>query len=522
MWLVDRAQMRAIDQYVMEQVGVDVLALMELAGAAVARACVEYARTIGKHDSLSVHVVAGKGHNGADGVVAARHLLAQGCNVRVWLTSPLAQLSAAGKKQVQAYVALGGTFAESDDDLAQADLIIDALLGTGSRLPLEGSLRPYAQAIARSGRPVIAVDIPSGLDVDTGQADLDAIPANVTVTFGYAKLGLYQYPGKTLAGNVVIEPLSMSPSLAVSRGAYGMVLTDEEWMHWRTQRDPDSHKGSFGKLGIVAGSHGMFGAARLALGAAYRAGAGLVEFFCGADLPAAFWVSLPAEVLVHFYDGKSGVWDETAISQLLQWTQELRAVALGPGMGEGIRALAQLSPAGLQRFAEIPQPLLLDADFLHALALLPDHGEKWFALRTHPTIITPHPKEFGRLIQRETDEVQKNRIAYARDYAIANRVIVVLKGAGTVTALPDGRVYINTSGNHGLSTGGSGDVLAGYIAGLLASGYPADRAAPLGVYLHGKAADMARDAGQCEESFMASDLLSWLSRVYTPLFPTGN
>ena len=522
MWLVDRAQMRAIDQYMIGQAGVDGLALMEMAGAAVARACLDYARSIGRLERLRVHVVAGKGHNGADGVVAARHLLAQGHDVRVWLTRSPSQWSAAETRQVQSYTALGGKLAGCDDDFAQADLIVDALLGTGSRLPLDESLRPYARAINRSGRPVIAVDIPTGLDADTGQLDPDAISATVTVTMGFAKLGLFQYPGQGLAGRLIVESLTMPDRLAANHGAYGLVLADAEWLNWRMARDPNSHKGSFGKAGIVAGSPGMFGAARLALTAAYRAGAGLVEFFGGADLPDAFWATLPAEVLVHIHEGTSGVWDKKTRSHLLRWADGLSAVALGPGMGDGIRLLAQRDPEGLNEFAEIPKPVLLDADFLNALALLPDRGEKWLTMRQFPTIITPHPKEFARLLGLETADVQSGRISLARSYAQSRRAIVVLKGAGTITALPDGRLYVNTSGHHGLATGGTGDVLAGYIAGLLAAGYPAERAAPLGVYLHGKAADLAKAAGQCEESLMAGDLLTWLGRVVTPLPPTGN
>ena len=522
MWLVDREQMRNIDHFMMEKVGINGLALMEVAGSAVARSCIDCARNIGKKGWLSVHVVAGKGHNGADGFVAARYLLAQGHHVLVWVTSEASQLSAACKKQMQAYLALGGQLAQSDDDLAKADVIIDAILGTGSRLPLQESLRPFARAIRESGRPVVAVDIPSGLDASTGQVDPDVILASVTVTLGYAKMGLYQYPGKDFVGKVVLESLSMPDDLAVDHGAYAIALKDDEWLHMRMRRDQNSHKGTFGKAGVVAGSQGMLGAARMALEAAYRAGAGLVEWFCSLDTPDSFWTTLPAEILVHLYEGKSGEWQDHVISHLLEWSKGQTALLLGPGMGHGIKRLASTQPEALLRLSEIPLPMVLDADFLHALSLMPDQGREWYATRRHSTIITPHPKEFARLVEMDTAAVQQNRVWHARSYSTKHQVIVVLKGAGTVTALPDGRVYINTSGNSGLATGGSGDILAGYLTGLLASGYPAEIAAPLGVYLHGKAADLARDAGNCEESLMASDLLSWLSRAYSPLFPTGN
>ncbi len=522
MWLVDREQMRNLDQYMIGKVGVDGLALMEVAGVAVARSCNEFARKAGKEGMLQIHVVAGKGHNGADGFVAARYLLAQGHRVLVWLTSEVSQLSEACKVQRQAYLALGGQMAQSKDDLASADLIIDAILGTGSRLPFQESLRPFAKAIKESGCPVIAVDIPSGLDATTGQVDPDVIVAKVTVTLGYAKIGLYQYPGKAFVGNVVLETLSMTDSLAMNHGAYAMVLRDDEWLRMRMHREQNSHKGTFGKAGVVAGSSGMYGAARMALEAAYRAGAGLVEWFCGADTPASFLAALPAEVLVHQYEEDGGEWRDPEISLLLEWAKGLRAVLLGPGMGNGIRRLASHHPDHMLKMAGISLPIVLDADFLHALSLLPDQGSEWFATRKYPTVMTPHPKEFARLLGIETAEIQHHRVHYARTYASRHQVIVVLKGAGTVTALPDGQVYINTSGNHGLATGGSGDVLAGYITGLLAAGYAAKIAAPLGVYLHGKAADLAKDSGISEESFTAGDLLNWLSRAFTPLFPTGN
>ncbi len=516
MWLVDRAQMRNIDQYMIGQAGVVGLALMEQAGAAVARACVKYARSCGMNDRLCVHVVAGKGHNGADGVVAARHLMAQGHRVRVWLSSAPKHWSAAMTEQVQAYKVLGGELAGSKDSLTQADIIVDALLGTGSRLPLADSLRPYVKAINRSGRPVIAVDIPSGLDADTGGADKDAIAAVVTVTMGFAKVGMFQFPGRELVGQLTLESLSMPAKLAPKMEAFAAVHSDAEWEEWRLPRDANGHKGSFGKVGVVAGSPGMYGAARLALLAAYRAGAGLVEYFCGADYPAALLAALPVEALVHMHDGQHGAWDEATLIALSQWAASLQSVVLGPGMGAGILALARENSAGMNRFAAIPVPLVLDADFLNALALLPDRGKSWWAKRTHPTVITPHPKELARLLGGDTVTVQSNRVTLARAYAMANQVVVTLKGAGTVTAFPDGHVVINTSGHHGLATGGTGDVLAGVIGGLLAAGYSAERAAPLGVYMHGKAADLALAAGQSAESLLAGDLFYWLGRVFTP------
>lgn len=521
MLLVDRVQMRKIDQTMIDEIGVESTALMELAGAAVAKTCLRYLQEqIGKEFGL-IHIVAGKGHNGADGLVAARHLLSASQKVLVWLAEPESQLSQLGQKQLHSYLALGGELACSDDDLAQADLIVDALLGTGSRLPLSDSLRPLVKAATVSGRPVIALDIPSGLDADTGQVDPDTVTAVLTVTMGFAKFGLFQYPGQRMAGSVVVEQLSMPDELAVRLGAYGQLLTESLLKGWHRQRLEDSHKGSFGKVGVVAGSKGMLGAARLSLQAAYRGGAGLVEYFAAADLPEAFIATLPSEVLVHRYAGRSEHWEQTDLAELVTWSTVQSVLVMGPGIGKGLYDVARAQQELFVRIAEIPRPLLLDADFLNLLALLPDQGKQWLAQRTDATILTPHPKEFARLLQLDVTDVQQNRIQLARNYAVSQKVIVVLKGAGTVIATPDGTVYINTSGNHGLATGGSGDVLAGFIGGLVAAGYEAAQATMLGVYLHGKAADLAVKAGASEEALMAGDLFPWLSKAFAQFSHSG-
>lgn len=528
--------MRTIDQWIIEEAGVDALALMEAAGAAAADLAVRSAhgalrctQDVAKSGSdglnhldtrrhpLCIHVAVGKGHNGADGLVAARHLLGAGHSVRVWLTVAEGELSALTVRQLVSYQRLGGTLAGPEDRFEDADVILDALLGSGSRLPLSNRLRLLTRAIHASRRPVVAIDLPTGVDADTGQTDPDALCAIATLALGFGKPGLFQYPGRSHTGNVSIATLSLPVSAAEQSGVKTRLLTTDWAATTLHARPADAHKGTFGPLGVIAGSPGMYGAARLAIESAYRSGAGLVHYLAPMDLPDPISISLPTEAVIRFHKGSYRTWTSERVRACAAELAKTTCAILGPGLGEIFWAAAAGNAEFLRPFAELPIPLVLDADFLRALSVLPDRGREWFSLRQAPTLLTPHPREFSRLTDQPVDRIQAHRLQAATAYAAAHGVYVALKGAGTIAAAPDGNAAIASTGNSGLATAGTGDVLAGLVGGLCASGYTAAEALPLAVYLHGRAADLACDAAQSEESLIASDLRVWLGKTFQEL-----
>ncbi|PWI56955.1 NAD(P)H-hydrate dehydratase [Sulfoacidibacillus thermotolerans] len=524
MLLVTSAEMQTLDELMIKKMGVPSAALMESIGLRVAQVIIDLLDGMGVHEQMGersnatavsshvkrIAVVVGKGHNGADGLVAARYLHAFGYQVRVWLAAPEDELAPMTRLQFEAYLKLQGQLAAEQDDLADVDVIVDAILGNGSKLPLREPIKPLLRAIRKAERTVVAIDLPTGLDADTGQIDADCVQAAITVTCGFAKPGLYMDPGRNFVGRIVVASLALPREQAEAHGAHHYLITPDLAASRYRKRPTDSHKGTFGRVGILAGSKGMYGAARLAVEAAYRAGAGLVYYFAPTDLSAAWLTAFPVEAIIKRYPGRAGEWTKEAIDALVALFREVTTGVIGPGLGMNLRENVEL----LFTLANLPVTLVLDADFLSVLASLRDRGQSWFARRSFPTVITPHPKEFARLLDVSVEQVQANRLGYAKEFAVASNVVVVLKGAGTVIATPQPRIWINQTGNSGLATGGTGDVLAGMIAGLVASGYDVQDAAIVGVYVHGLAAQLACQKEQSEESLLASDLFRWLGTAF--------
>ncbi len=517
MLLVSSTESRELDAQMIDQVGIPSVALMEAAGIAVARQAVAIA--CAKSSKHRFGVVVGKGNNGADALVAARHLLAQGHQVVVWLSASAENLSELCRGQYEAYRRLGGLLAGSGDDLKDADVIIDGLLGTGSRLPLSDAIKTWTKAIVASRRPIVAIDIPTGVDADTGQADDDALQAVVTVACGFAKIGHFQYPGRALAGEVIVESLSMTDALASAAGVQCRAVTSDDASKLYKQRTENSHKGSFGRAVVFAGSEGMYGAARLAVEAAYRVGAGLVDYLAARDLPSSVKMAFPVETLMKSLRVDHRSWSQSGLADVAYHLQ-VQGVSVGlcgPGLGSRFVDMAAENPEWLDSLSSISTPLVIDADFLNALSQLPARGKVWLQGRQGPTILTPHPKEFARLTGLSVSDVQADRVRLARAYATEHGVTLVLKGAGSVIASYDGQIWINTTGNSGLATGGTGDVLSGMTAGLLATGYGVREAVQLAAYVHGRCADIACVAAQSEESLIASDLFSYIGQVFLEL-----
>ena len=496
--------MRTLDRWTIEH-GTPGHVLMERAGAGTARVLRERLR----RPRGPVVVVCGRGNNGGDGFVVARHLRRARVPVEVWLAArpeevrgDAARMLAAWRRARGAVRALA-TPADVEAlarRLARAAAVVDALFGTGLNAPVAGVAAAVIAAINACGAPVLAVDIASGLSADTGAPLGAAVRATVTATFGYPKVGQLMYPGVEHTGLLAVVDIGI-PREALAAVAPGTVLLESEEVgaHLPPRRR-DAHKGDFGHVLVIAGSRGKTGAALLAAQAVARSGAGLTTL----AVPATLQAVLEAQVreamtaaLADTGDGAAALADGAAASALLA---DRGAVVCGPGLGQASATRELIRHVVRQCTA----PLVLDADGLNAVA-----GTSVLRDRPGPTVITPHPGEMARLSGGDTARVQADRLGAARAFARAERVVVVLKGARTVIASPVGATAICPTGNPGMASGGTGDVLAGVIGALLAQGLAAYDAAALGVFAHGAAGD-AVAARQGEVGLLASDLLAEL------------
>jgi len=496
--------MRALDRWTIEH-GTPGHVLMERAGAGAARAlCERLHRPRGP-----VVVVCGRGNNGGDGFVVARHLRRARVPVEVWLAArpeevrgDAARMLAAWRRARGAVHALAApAHVEAlARRLARAAAVVDALFGTGLNAPVTGVAAAAIAAINAAGAPVLAVDIASGLSADTGAPLGAAVRATMTATFGYPKVGQLMYPGVEHTGLLAVVDIGIPPEALATVAPRIMLLESEEVGALLPPRRRDAHKGAFGHVLVIAGSRGKTGAGLLAAQAAARSGAGLTTL----AVPATLQAVLEAQVreamtaaLADTGDGAAALADGAAVNALVA---DREAVVCGPGLGQAAATRALVAHVVRQCAA----PLVLDADGLNAVA-----GSAILRDRPGPTVVTPHPGEMARLQGGDTARVQADRLGAARAFARAERVVVVLKGARTIIARPDGATAICPTGNPGMASGGTGDVLSGVIGALLAQGLTAYDAAALGVFAHGAAGD-AVAARQGEAGLLASDLLAEL------------
>lgn len=520
--LVTRTQMRALEEAAVAA-GVSERELMANAGLAVAQ---ETWMLLGMMEGRIALILAGPGKNGGDGLVAATHLAEWGAAVYVYLLEPRPE----DDPEWQAVVAAGipHTVASEDTDhaileqlLTEAAIAVDALFGTGLRpaeRPITGEAsevlwRLRAAREATSPIPILAIDVPSGVDADSGFADPETVEADTTLAMGFAKVGLYQPPARTFAGRIETIDIGIPAAAAADLGFEELRLRDLREVNPR--RPTDGHKGTFGHAWVVAGSRRFPGAVRLAAEAAARSGPGLVTIAAGQSIQSLL-VSLPDPIHEPLPDEDGTLTAESARA-LLRALRDSGDVTLlvGPGLGlnDSTRAFMQHLLAGLDAIEGV-QGVVLDADALNALA-----GEQdWHTRFTAPRILTPHPGEMARLLGTTVDDVQARRIELASQYAARTGSVVVLKGAGTVVASPDGRARISDAANSALAHGGTGDVLAGLIVGLLAQGMSPYDAASAGVFLHTECGRMAADAHGVAGA-LASDLLRMLPEVRKLLEP---
>jgi hydroxyethylthiazole kinase-like uncharacterized protein yjeF len=485
--LYDAEGMRAVDRWAIEEMGVPSLELMEAAGRAVAQAVGEL------HPEGPVRVVCGKGNNGGDGLVAARYLAEAGFEAEALLLWPAAELSDDAAANFDRFRG-----EEVDGDwatrLGGSGAVVDAIFGTGFAGAPRDSAAGAIAAINDCGAPVVACDVASGVDASSGEVEGAAVEADLTVSFHTAKVGHRVAPGKWHTGELLVAPIGIpagAPGDVAAGGIEASVLA------LAPRRDSRSTKFSSGQVAIAGGSRGLTGAVRMCSQAAIRAGAGYATVAVPADLEPIFEAAQP-EVMSVGCPGGDGCLAPASAKPLLRTFERAAAGVLGPGLGRdpGAVELAR------EVLAAIAAPLVVDADGLNAFAGRLDA----IAARREPTILTPHPGELGRLLGRRSDEVAAHRLAAAREAALAARAVVVLKGDDTIVT--DGeRVAVNTLSAPALATAGTGDVLSGVIAALLARGLEPFAAACAAVHAHARAGrDAARRIGTAE-SVIASDVI---------------
>jgi NAD(P)H-hydrate epimerase len=507
MRVLNAAQMREADRRTIEEIGIPSLVLMENAGRQVVAAMEAV------HGDLQDHVIAvlcGRGNNGGDGFVIARTLLQRGVDVSVFLIGRVADVRGDARVNLEILGRLGLTTVEVSDsqkwelhfsEVSNCTLIVDAIFGTGLNAPLAGLLETVVADVNASGIPVIAVDLPSGLSADSHEPIGESIVAGTTVTLAAPKLSLVLPPAETRAGDVVIADIGIPTEIIEALdGPRVELLTRSSMRQLIAPRNPDTHKGDYGRVLIVAVSRGKTGAAHLAAIGALRSGAGLVTVATPSGcLPIV--ASMAPEYMTEAIDENPDGLDADGVDDLLESARDV--LALGPGLGQapGTRAFihALVDRATL--------PLVIDADGLNAFAGEPD---RLAGREGRDVIITPHPGEMARLVGMSIEDVQGNRLEVARTFASTHHVYVVLKGHRTLIATPDGAVFINPTGNPGMASGGTGDVLSGMLAAWLAQLLDAEAACKLAVYLHGMAGDLA-EADEGEIGMTAGDLAGHIS-----------
>jgi len=504
MILVTAREMQEMDRRTIEDFGLPGMVLMENAGRGATQFLMEqFPDIIDKR----VGVIAGRGNNGGDGFVMARCLVQQGIRARVYLLATAQNVrgdAAANLKLLQPLsvpvieIPDEAAFAQVKSEMDGMELWVDAILGTGLKSDVKGYFKTIIDYLNELGKPVFAVDIPSGLNSDSGQPCGACIGARATATFAFAKTGHLVYPGAAVTGSLQIVDIGIPPHIVAAVGPRQFLITETLIRSHLVPRPPDAHKGAAGHLLVVAGSTGKTGAAAMTAMSALRVGAGLVTLGVAESLNPVLESQLLEAMTVPLPESGRGILGHAAFDAICQALPGKRCLAIGPGLGQA----AETKKLVCKIVAETEVPVVVDADGLNHLA-----GElEILKHATAPIMLTPHPGEMSRLLDTAVSTVQQDRITCTRQLAVDYGVHVVLKGARTVVAHPDGSVYINPCGNAGMASGGMGDVLTGVIAGLVVQGLTPAAACQAGVYLHGVAADsLLEDMGPY--GYLAGDVI---------------
>jgi ADP-dependent NAD(P)H-hydrate dehydratase / NAD(P)H-hydrate epimerase len=501
--LVTAAEMRALEEAA-EREGTTTARLMENAGLAVAEAV---RRRLAGPRGMRVVVIVGPGNNGGDGLVAARHLYDFGEDVLVYLIAPregAPLLDELRKRELEVVTAgQDGAEARLAEALERADAVVDAVLGTGRARPLEGHAAAALDLASDHKAPVFAIDLPTGVNADTGEVDPRAASAQVTLALGFSKVGLHTLPGSRYTGEVEVLDIGLPAEAAESLRTE---LLTPEWVRERLPERPvSSNKGTFGRVLIVAGSRNFTGAAALTALGALRAGAGLVTLACIPEVRAAVAVQLPEATFLVLPE-ENGQLAESAGDLIVREMGRFNALVIGPGLGMS-NAVAAVVRGVLTHPEAADLPAVVDADALNALARWP----AWCNEIQTTAVLTPHPGELSRLSGESISELQGERLVAAERYSTQWQQTLVLKGAHTIIATGEGARLVSPFATAALATAGTGDVLAGMIGGYQAQGLAGSDAAGIGVFLHGAAALQYEDV-YGESGLLASELTAAAAR----------
>lgn len=505
MKVLESDAVRALEEQAV-QAGTEYLTLMENAGEAAAQLLKD--KTPGK----SVAILCGKGNNGGDGFVAARHLAEYGAKICVILVQgmPATEISKQMYQQMDRRVISVLDWAKEPEavrtQIYSADFVLDAVYGIGFRGRLPEAMEPLLDAVEKSGAYVVALDLPSGVLCDTGEVEGCCVRADETVSFTVIKPAHLIEPGRSFCGKVSVVPVGISEELTAQMPSKIFSMEASDLASLFPKREENTNKGSYGTLLSVCGSVGMAGAAMLAAKAALRSGVGLVDMALPGELYSVVAGALPEPVYTLLDQNRQGGLCEESAGLLTEKMLNATAVLIGCGLGKSLFARSLV-----RRVAACSSvPLILDADGINILA------ENIDILKTArvPLVLTPHPGEMARLMNTTAAQVQKHRLQFAKEFARIHQVVLVLKGSGTIVAAPDGSVFLNPTGNPGMAKGGSGDVLAGLIASLAAQGMPPFFAAVCAVYLHGLAGDRCAQR-LSQRGMLPSDLVEELPLLFS-------
>ncbi len=509
--LVTAQEMAKLDRQTIEEIGIPGIVLMENAARGAAAF---YEEVIPDLLERHITVVAGAGNNAGDGFVLARIFHGRGASVRVVCLRPperlqgdaLTNFNILTKLEIPIHVwNESADFGDQWPWVRESGVLIDAILGTGLSSEVRGLYRQIIEAVNElTSVPVLAVDLPSGLDASTGKPLGAAIRAAATATFGFVKTGLVIDPGQRFVGKLKRVDIGIPREVSQACGIRRWWLDENFLQGWLFPRDPDAHKGTAGHVAVLSGSRGKTGAATLICQGAARVGAGLVTLFVPESLNPILEVKLTEAMTWPVAENEDQSPSLSATADILAVLKGKQALAMGPGIS--------LNPSTQSLVMELiqqsPCPMVLDADALTAAA---EHLSV-LGKSSQPVILTPHPGEMARLIRGSTRDVQEDRLGMASAFSRQHGVVLVLKGHGTVVASPDGAVALNSSGTPAMASGGMGDALTGMIAGFLGQGFDPFQAACLGVYVHGAAAE--RCFGHvASRGLLASDLLDEVPRV---------
>ncbi len=516
MKLADARTIQAIDRKSIRDYGVKGLQLMENAGSGVAEIILrELAACTG--GSGRVSIIAGKGNNGGDGFVAARHLKNRGVNVTVFSFAPIEEIkgdagvNAASWNKMDGetfFISTGASLKNIGSTLRHSSIIVDGIFGTGLSSPVRGLYSEVIELVNSLNKKVIAIDIPSGVDATTGAVLGSPVRADITATMAMPKIGLYVYPGREYSGRIEIVDIGAPRALIYDKAIRWNLTSAEDIKGILRPRRADTHKGTYGHVLVLAGSAGKTGAALMSAMGAMRIGAGLVTIGLPQDLQASMEAKTTEVMTLGLPQTSQKTLGLSSYGAVKKFMADKSALVIGPGLG------VSDDMAGLIRkiIREADYPVVIDADGLNNLT------GRLEALRDTKArlVLTPHPGETARLMDMTTAQVQSDRLGVAEALARKTKSTVVLKGAGTVIASPDGVIYINPTGNPGLSTAGTGDVLSGMIGGLMAQGYQAQSSAIAAVYIHGAAGDeVKKESG--DMGMIATDILPFIPKIIKSL-----